>query len=59
MSHPKSGSQPWLDQVDEPIINPARVIVDPHHHFWHHDKNPYLLEHLWGAGLNHAPVCSL
>ena len=30
MSHPKPGSEPWLDQVEEPSIDPARVIVDPH-----------------------------
>ena len=47
MSPPKPGSQPWLDQVLEPIIDPERVIIDPHHHFWHHDRYPYLLEHLW------------
>ena len=24
----------WLAQVDEPIIDPAREIIDPHHHLW-------------------------
>ena len=47
MPHPKPGSQAWLDQVIEPIIDPQRVIVDPHHHFWHHERFPYLLEDLW------------
>ena len=47
MSHPKPGSQAWLDQVVEPIVDPERVIVDPHHHFWHHERFPYLLENLW------------
>ena len=37
----------WLAQVEEEIIDPDRPIVDPHHHLWHHEENPYLLEHLW------------
>lgn len=28
------GTQEWLDQVVEPIINPEIEIVDPHHHLW-------------------------
>ncbi len=28
------GTQPWLDQVVEPIVDPDRKIVDPHHHLW-------------------------
>jgi predicted TIM-barrel fold metal-dependent hydrolase len=28
------GSQAWLDQVEEPIVDPGRRIVDPHHHLW-------------------------
>ncbi|MFT7286383.1 MAG: L-fuconolactonase [Halieaceae bacterium] len=24
----------WLAQVDEPIIDPERAIIDPHHHLW-------------------------
>ena len=28
------GTQAWLDQVVEPIIDPDRRIVDPHHHLW-------------------------
>ena len=44
---PKPGSDAWLALVDEPIEDPDRVIVDPHHHFWHHPRYPYLLEHLW------------
>ncbi len=45
----------WLDQVTEDIIDADRPIVDPHHHLWHHDKKPYLLEQLWadtGSGHN-------
>ncbi len=28
------GSQAWLDQVSEEIVDPTREIVDPHHHLW-------------------------
>ena len=28
------GSQEWLESVDEPVIDPEREIVDPHHHLW-------------------------
>jgi predicted TIM-barrel fold metal-dependent hydrolase len=28
------GTQEWLDQVEEPIVDPNRQIVDPHHHLW-------------------------
>ena len=28
------GSQEWLDQVDEAVIDPDRPIIDPHHHLW-------------------------
>jgi len=28
------GTQEWLDQVDEDIVDPDRAIVDPHHHLW-------------------------
>ena len=24
----------WLAQVDEEVVDPAREIVDPHHHLW-------------------------
>ena len=24
----------WLNQVHEPVIDPLREIVDPHHHLW-------------------------
>ena len=49
------GSDPWLDQVNEPIIDPDRPIVDPHHHLWSRPNSTYVLEHLWadtGSGHN-------
>ena len=30
----KPGSQEWLDQVVEEIVEPGQRIVDPHHHLW-------------------------
>ena len=36
----------WLGLVVEPIIDPDREIVDPHHHLWRHgtDENPAVYE---------------
>ncbi len=34
MSEHIPGSQEWLNQVSEPIIEPLLPIVDPHHHLW-------------------------
>jgi predicted TIM-barrel fold metal-dependent hydrolase len=45
----------WLGQVVEPILDPGREIVDPHHHFWVHDGATYELNALWadtGSGHN-------
>ncbi|MEX0286139.1 MAG: amidohydrolase [Paracoccaceae bacterium] len=45
----------WLAQVQEEIIDPAREIVDPHHHLWVRHGIPYELDHLWadtGSGHN-------
>lgn len=42
------GSQAWLDQVQEEIIDPARPIIDPHHHLWDDaHRGSYLLSQLW------------
>ncbi|MFT7597220.1 MAG: L-fuconolactonase [Acidimicrobiales bacterium] len=32
----------------EEILEADRAICDPHHHYWHHPKRPYLLEDLHG-----------
>ncbi len=37
----------WLAQVQEPILDPAREIVDPHHHLWIREGIPYEMDHLW------------
>ncbi len=34
MTHPTPGTQEWLDQVVEDIIEPDLPILDPHHHMW-------------------------
>jgi predicted TIM-barrel fold metal-dependent hydrolase len=34
MTHPTPGTQEWLDQVVEDIIEPELPILDPHHHMW-------------------------
>jgi L-fuconolactonase len=42
------GSNAWLDLVKEPILDPQRRIIDPHHHFWRNRLGgDYLLEDLW------------
>ena len=43
----RPGSDEWLVQVCEPIIEPDRPIVDPHHHLWETPDSTYVLKHLW------------
>jgi L-fuconolactonase len=38
----------WLGRVVEEIVDPERVIVDPHHHLWNRSGSRYVLEDLWG-----------
>jgi len=55
MADVNPGSDEWLDQVSEPIIDAERPIVDPHHHLWRRPDSTYVLEHLWadtGSGHN-------
>lgn len=37
----------WLSQLREDVIDPAREIVDPHHHLWPKPHLSYDLEELW------------
>ncbi|MDT8427531.1 MAG: amidohydrolase family protein [Pseudomonadales bacterium] len=50
------GSDEWLALVNEPIIDPQRPIIDPHHHLWRNRfQRDYMLEDLWadtGSGHN-------
>src|SRR5262245_4298962 len=32
----------WLALHDEPVLEPERRIVDPHHHLWDRPENRYL-----------------
>lgn len=34
MSAPVPGTEEWLSQVVEDVVDPQRRIVDPHHHLW-------------------------
>ncbi|HEX7037927.1 MAG TPA: amidohydrolase family protein [Pseudomonadales bacterium] len=47
MTTPIPGSQEWLDLIREPILDPDRAIVDPHHHLWRRGGIDYLLDDLW------------
>ena len=52
---PLPGSDDWLSLVSESIIDPERLIVDPHHHLWDRPTSSYVLENLWadtGSGHN-------
>ncbi|MCR9126465.1 MAG: amidohydrolase family protein [Rhodobacteraceae bacterium] len=45
----------WLALVSEPILDPDREIVDPHHHLWDRNGGRYELDALWrdtGSGHN-------
>jgi predicted TIM-barrel fold metal-dependent hydrolase len=45
---PAPGSADWLALVDEPVVEPERIIVDPHHHLWQRPQwGSYLLADLW------------
>jgi predicted TIM-barrel fold metal-dependent hydrolase len=37
----------WLHKLREDVIDPAREIVDPHHHLWPKPHLSYDLEELW------------
>ena len=34
MNEPLAGTQEWLDLVIEDVVDPGRIIIDPHHHLW-------------------------
>ena len=36
----------WLGLVREDIIDPSLPIIDPHHHLWERDGQPYFLDEL-------------
>lgn len=55
MDRSPAEQEAWLAQAAEPALEPARPIIDPHHHLWHHPETPYLLANLradTGSGHN-------
>ena len=59
MADATPGSASWLRLVQEPILDPERPIVDPHHHLWTDagGRSPYLLGDLWAdTGSGHRIV---
>lgn len=56
MTQFEPGSDAWLNQVQEDIVDPARPIIDPHHHLWMKRFNrDYVLPHFHadtGSGHN-------
>lgn len=42
--------QAWLGQLVEPVLEPSRPVIDPHHHLWDQPGHRYLMEEL-GADL--------
>src|SRR5450759_2712983 len=52
----------WLAQHKEEVIDPARPIVDPHHHLWDRGGQRYLIEEMVadiGSGLNISATVSV
>jgi len=48
MNQFEPGSDEWLDQISEEIIDPQRPIIDPHHHLWLKRFNrDYVLPQYW------------
>jgi L-fuconolactonase len=48
MTEIERGSQTWLEQVSEDVLEPQRRIIDPHHHLWHRPGfGSYMLDDLW------------
>lgn len=61
MNNQAPGTDAWLAQVSEEIIDPDRPIIDPHHHLWkkRFGRN-YLLPELWAdTGSGHNVVQTL
>ena len=55
------GTQEWLDLVREDVVDPARPIVDPHHHLWRHGEglNYDLPDLLADTGDGHNITCTV
>ena len=46
---------PWLQQVQESVVDPDREIVDPHHHLWPQPSMGYNLDELLDCLLYTSP----
>jgi len=58
--HHPSPDQAWLDKgAAEPIIEPERPIIDPHHHLWERGGRYFLDELLADTGSGHNVVSTV
>jgi predicted TIM-barrel fold metal-dependent hydrolase len=53
LDRPEPGSDEWLNQAPEPVVEPDLPIVDPHHHLW-----PSASERGYGLAELHADTFS-
>jgi L-fuconolactonase len=52
--------QDWLDQRNEPILEPELPIIDPHHHLWDRPGWRYLLDELLAdTGTGHNIIATV
>jgi predicted TIM-barrel fold metal-dependent hydrolase len=52
--------QDWLDQRNEPILEPGLPIIDPHHHLWDRPGWRYLLDELLAdTGTGHNIIATV
>lgn len=50
----------WLEQVQEPVVEPDLPICDPHHHLWDHPGSRYLLDEILAdTGSGHHVVSTV
>ena len=53
-------NQEWLALSEEPALEPALPICDPHHHLWVHEANPYMLPEIGSdLGCGHNVVSTV
>ena len=57
---PPTIDEAWLALVKEPVIDPERIIIDPHHHLWARETQNYLKpEALADMGSGHRIAASV
>ena len=50
-----SAREAWLNQIEEPVLEPDLPIIDPHHHLWDHPAAATCSTRCWrdtGSGHN-------